>query len=111
MKMFSALKAEKNLTRLFEERDCRTAAATKALSNLTGLGQAAVPVIVRSLSTTDKKQTIALVNVLADLVDERSFPLFVEGLKRHAVGMIRQGFPAMHDQLIVQVDVDGMCRQ
>ncbi len=81
MKMFSALKAEKNLTRLFEERDCRTAAATKALSNLTGLGQAAVPVIVRSLSTTDKKQTIALVNVLADLVDERSFPLFVEGLK------------------------------
>jgi eukaryotic-like serine/threonine-protein kinase len=81
MKMFSALKAEKNLSRLFSERDCRTAAATKALSNLTNLGQSAVPIIVRSLSSTDKKQTIALVNVLTDLVDDRSFPLFAEALK------------------------------
>jgi HEAT repeat protein len=81
MKLFSALKADKNLSRLLEERDCQTAVAKKALLALTGLGQSAVPVIIESLANADKKQTLALVNVLADLVDERSFPLFAEALK------------------------------
>ena len=83
MKLFSALKAEKNLSRLLEERDCQTAVAKKALLALTDLGQSAVPVIIESLANADKKQTVALVNVLADLVNERSFPLFAAAL-RHA---------------------------
>ena len=81
MKLFSALKAEKNLSRLLEERDCQTVVAKKALLALTGLGQSAVPVIIESLANANKKQTMALVNVLADLLDERSFPLFAAGLK------------------------------
>jgi len=81
MKLFSTLKAEKNLNKLFEERDCQTAAAKKALANLSDLGQSAVPIIIDALSNADKRQTAALSSVLADLVNERSFPLFAEGLK------------------------------
>jgi len=81
MKLFSTLKAEKNLSRLFEERDCQTAAAKKALDNLKGLGHGAVPIILKQLPNADKKQTVGLVNVLADLVSERSFNLYAEGLR------------------------------
>jgi serine/threonine-protein kinase len=81
MKLFSKLKAEKNITRLFEERDSQTAGAKKALTTLAGLGQGAVPIIIDAFSNADKKQAAALASVLADLVDERSFPLFADGLK------------------------------
>jgi len=81
MKLFSTIKAEKNLSRLFEERDSQTVAAKKALDNLRGLGHGAIPIIINGLGNADKKQTVGLVNVLADLVSERSFPLFIEGLK------------------------------
>jgi len=80
MKLFSTIKAEKNLSRLFEERDSQTAAAKKALNNLKGLGQGAIPIIIQGLSSADKAQTVGLVNVLADLVTERSFPMYAEGL-------------------------------
>jgi eukaryotic-like serine/threonine-protein kinase len=81
MKLFSGLKAEKNITRLFEERDSQTPGAKKALETLASLGQAAIPIIIEALANADKKQSAALASVLADIINERSFPLFAEGLK------------------------------
>jgi len=81
MKLFSRLKAERNITRLFEERDSQTHGAKKALTTLAGLGQGAVPIVIDAFANADKQQAAALASVLADLINERSFPLFAEGLK------------------------------
>jgi eukaryotic-like serine/threonine-protein kinase len=80
MKFLSTLKADRCLTQLLAERDPGSPEARKVLENLRNIGPSAVPRVIDALATADKEHRGALVTVLASYLDDKSFPLFAEGL-------------------------------
>ena len=80
MKFFSSLKAERCLTQLLSEREAGSPGARKALDNLRDTGAAAIPRIIDAFATADKEQSGAFVTLLASMLDEKTFPLYAEGL-------------------------------
>lgn len=80
MKFLSTLKADRCLTQLLAERDPGSPEARKALENLRNIGPSAVPRIIDAFATADKDQRGALVTILASYLDDKTFPLFADGL-------------------------------
>lgn len=80
MKFFSALKAERCVTRLLAEPDAGSAGARKALDDLRGLGAEAIPKLVDALATADTGQAAALVSTLAGLASDQTLPRFAVAL-------------------------------
>ncbi|MEL6870107.1 MAG: HEAT repeat domain-containing protein [Pseudomonadota bacterium] len=80
MKFLSAYKADRLIEQLMSSEDIYSPAAEKAIGKLKKLGGGAIPKITDALAGADKKQTMALVDVLSELADTKSLPHFIPGL-------------------------------
>ncbi len=80
MSFLSTMKAERLIADIKASGDPTSVNARKALSKLAGMGTAAVEPIIEALSTSDKQETLAYVEVLTALVDAKTIPLLAKGL-------------------------------
>jgi len=80
MSFLGTMKAERLISDIKASGDPTSASARKALSKLAGMGNAAVEPIIEALSTSDKQETLAYVEVLTALVDAKTIPLLAKGL-------------------------------
>ena len=74
------MRADRLLTTVREASDPGRPEVRVALSKLTALGPSVVPLIIAELARSEKKATLAFVDVLVQLADARNFPEFVKGL-------------------------------
>ena len=80
MGIFGGYRADRLIAEVRESGDPTTAKAKAALTKLQGLGQNAIKPIVDALATADKRETVAFVEVLTPLVDNKTFPLLAKAL-------------------------------
>ncbi len=80
MGIFGGYRADRLIAEVRESGDPTTAKAKAALTRLQGLGQNAIKPIVDALATSDKRETVAFVEVLTPLIDNKSFPLLAKAL-------------------------------
>ncbi len=77
---FSGLRADRLVAEIRESGDPDSPKARKALEKLKGAGAGAINPIIQALPTADKRETVALVEVLSAIVDNRTFPQFAAAL-------------------------------
>jgi HEAT repeat protein/tRNA A-37 threonylcarbamoyl transferase component Bud32 len=80
MSFFSDLRAERLITEIRTIGDASTPGAQKALQKLASMGQSAIPKIIDALAVADKKESVSFIEILAQALDNKTFPIFVEGL-------------------------------
>ena len=80
MGIFGGYRADRLIAEVRESGDPTSAKAKAALTRLQGLGQNAIKPIVDALATADKRETVAFVEVLTPLIDNKSFPLLAKAL-------------------------------
>lgn len=80
MGLFTSMRADRLLTTIREASDPGRPEVRVALSKLTALGSSVVPLVIAELARSEKKATLAFVDVLAQLADTRNFPEFLKGL-------------------------------
>ena len=80
MSFFSDLRAEKLIEEIRSIGDPDHADAKKAFAKLAKIGTGAIPKILDALATADKKETVGYVEILSQLVENKTFPEFAEGL-------------------------------
>jgi len=80
MGIFGGYRADRLIAEVRESGDPASAKARAALARLQSLGQNAIKPIVDALASADKRETIAFVETLAPLVDNKSFPLLAKAL-------------------------------
>ena len=80
MKFLSAYKADRLIEQLMSQEDIYSPTAERAIEKLKKLGDAAIPRITDALAGANKKQTMALVDVLSELANTKSLLQFVPGL-------------------------------
>ncbi len=80
MGIFGGYRADRLIAEVRESGDPTSAKAKSALTKLQGLGQNAIRPIVDALATADKRETIAFVETLTPLVDNKSFPVLARAL-------------------------------
>src|ERR1044071_5090278 len=80
MSFFSDLKAERLIAEIRGIGDPLHPEARKAFEKLAKIGPGAVPKILDALAVADKKEAASYVEILTQLVDNKTFPQFVEGL-------------------------------
>jgi eukaryotic-like serine/threonine-protein kinase len=80
MSFLSTMKAERLIADIKASGDPASVDSRKALSKLASMGSAAVEAIIEALATSDKKETLAYVEVLTALVDAKTLPLLAKGL-------------------------------
>jgi serine/threonine-protein kinase len=74
------MKAERLIADIKASGDPTSPNARKALSRLAGMGAGAIEPILEALSSADKKETLAYVEVLTALIDTKTFPAIAAGL-------------------------------
>ncbi|MEZ5499303.1 MAG: HEAT repeat domain-containing protein [Steroidobacteraceae bacterium] len=80
MAFLAGLRAEKIVAELRATHDPASPASQKAIAKLRSLGSGAIETILAALPDADKSATIALVEALTGLLDQKSFPLYVQAL-------------------------------
>ncbi|MEX2149119.1 MAG: HEAT repeat domain-containing protein [Steroidobacteraceae bacterium] len=80
MGIFGGYRADRLIAEVRESGDPASAKAKSALAKLQNLGQNAIKPIVDALATADKRETMAFVETLTPLVDNKSFPLLAAAL-------------------------------
>jgi eukaryotic-like serine/threonine-protein kinase len=80
MSFFTNLRADRLVTEIRSSTDPSGAARQKAIERLKEMGPGAIEAIFAALPDADKASTMAFVDVLASLVNVKTFPLFVRGL-------------------------------
>jgi serine/threonine-protein kinase len=80
MSFFTNLRADRLVTEIRSSGDPTDAATQKAVARLKEVGPGAIEAIFAALPDADKGATMALVDVLASLVNQKTFPQFVRGL-------------------------------
>nr|MBA3564646.1 HEAT repeat domain-containing protein [Gammaproteobacteria bacterium] len=80
MSFLSGLKAERLIERIRTNRNPTAPDTIKAVAKLKKSGPGAIPRIIDALDAADKKETLIFVEVLSELLDDRSFPQFARGL-------------------------------
>jgi serine/threonine-protein kinase len=80
MGLFTAYRADRLIAELRESGDPGSPKAQQVLARLQGLGATAVKPIVEALSTSDKRETVALVETLSGLINDKTFPLLAQAL-------------------------------
>jgi serine/threonine-protein kinase len=80
MGIFGGYRADRLIAEVRESGDPTSAKSKAALAKLQGLGEKAIKPIVDALATADKRETVALVETLTPLVDNKSFPLLAQAL-------------------------------
>src|SRR4030088_472660 len=80
MSFFTNLRADRLVTEIRSSNDPTGAATQKAVARLKEVGRGAIEAVLAALPDADKGSTMAFVEVLAGLVSQKSFPLFMRGL-------------------------------
>ncbi|MBX3704111.1 MAG: HEAT repeat domain-containing protein [Steroidobacteraceae bacterium] len=80
MGIFGGYRADRLIAEVRESGDPTSAKAKAALAKLQSLGPNAIKPIVDALATADKRETVAFVEVLTPLVDNKSFPMLADAL-------------------------------
>jgi len=80
MGIFGGYRADRLIAEVRESGDPNSAKARAALTKLQSLGPNAIKPIVDALATSDKRETIAFVETLTPLIDNKSFPLVAQAL-------------------------------
>ncbi|MGH8176515.1 MAG: HEAT repeat domain-containing protein, partial [Steroidobacter sp.] len=80
MSFFSDLKAERLIAEIRGIGDPLHPDSQKAFQKLAKIGAGAIPKILDALAVADKKETASYVDILAQLVDNKTFPIVAEGL-------------------------------
>ena len=80
MALFSAYRADRLIAEVRESGDPGSTRAKQALARLQGLGPSAIKSIVDALATADKRETVAFVDALTGLIDNKTFPVLARAL-------------------------------
>ena len=80
MSFFTNLRADRLITEIRSTNDPSSPATQKAVARLRDLGPGAIEPVFAALPDASKSATVALVEVLAGLVSQKTFPQFVRGL-------------------------------
>jgi HEAT repeat protein/tRNA A-37 threonylcarbamoyl transferase component Bud32 len=80
MSFFSDLKAERLIAEIRSVGDPLHPDSQKAFQKLAKMGSGAIPKILDALAIADKKETALYVDILSQLVDNKSFPVIAQGL-------------------------------
>jgi serine/threonine-protein kinase len=80
MSFLRTMKAERLIADIKASGDPASPNAKKALSRLASMGAGAIEPILEALSSADKKETLAYVEVLSSLIDAKTFPAIAAGL-------------------------------
>ena len=80
MSFFSNLRADRLVTEIRSATDPASPARQKAIARLKDVGAGAIEPVLGALPEADKQATLAFVEVLTELVNHKTFPMFVRGL-------------------------------
>jgi serine/threonine-protein kinase len=80
MGLFTGYRADRLIAEVRESGDPGSPKAKQALARLQGLGATAVKPIIEALSTADKRETVAFVEALSAVIDNKTFPLLAKAL-------------------------------
>src|SRR5918995_1042850 len=80
MSFFSDLKAERLIADIRGIGDPLHPESQKAFQRLAKIGPGAIPKILDALAVADKKEAASYVEILTQLVDNKTFPMLVQGL-------------------------------
>src|SRR5262252_2914292 len=80
MSFFTNLRADRLITEIRSSPDPTSSDTQKAVARLKDVGPGAIEAIFGALPDADKNATMAFVDVLASLVNQKTFPLFIRGL-------------------------------
>lgn len=80
MSFFSDLRAERLIAEIRGIGDPLHPESQKAFQKLARIGAGAIPKILDAIAVADKKETASYVDILAQLVDNKTFPILAQGL-------------------------------
>ena len=80
MSFFADLRAERLIAEIRNIGDPLNPEAQKAFQKLARLGPGAIPKIIEAMAAADKKETASFVEILTQLVDNKTFPLIAQGM-------------------------------
>src|SRR5215472_4343002 len=80
MSFFTNLRADRLVTEIRSASDPTSSDTQKLVARLKDVGPGAIEAIFGALPDADKNATMAFVDVLASLVNQKTFPLFIRGL-------------------------------
>jgi eukaryotic-like serine/threonine-protein kinase len=80
MSFFTNLRADRLVTEIRAATDPTSPATQKSIAKLKDLGPGAIEPVFAALPEADKNATVAFVEVLTGLVNQKTFPQFIEGL-------------------------------
>ncbi len=81
LKMFGSMKAEKLLGQLLDGAEGDAAKSRKVVEALSRVGAPAVPKLIAALEHSSKKETVLLVEVLSNILDNKTLGHFTKGLE------------------------------
>ncbi len=80
MSFFTNIRADRFITELKEATDVAAPATQKAIAKLRELGPGAIEPVTAALADADKIATVAYIEVLTGLVNQKTFPKFIESM-------------------------------
>jgi serine/threonine-protein kinase len=80
MSFFTNIRADRFITELKEAKDVAAPQTQKAIAKLRELGPGAIEPVTAALADADKIATVAFIEVLTGLVNQKTFPKFIESM-------------------------------
>ncbi len=80
MSFFTNIRADRFITELKEATDVAAPQTQKAIAKLRELGPGAIEPVTAALADADKIATVAYIEVLTGLVNQKTFPKFIESM-------------------------------
>jgi len=80
MSFFSDLRAERLIAEIRGIGDPLHPDSQKALQKLVKIGPGAIPKILDTLAVADRKETAVYIDILTQLIDNKSFPILAQGM-------------------------------
>jgi len=77
MSFFTNIRADRFITELKEAKDVAAPQTQKAIAKLRELGPGAIEPVTAALADADKIATVAFIEVLTGLVNQKTFPKFI----------------------------------
>ena len=80
MGILGAFRADQLISQLIAEQDPNSPTATKLVNRIKKAGSKAIPKVIDALAMSDKTHTMIFVDILSDLVNDKTLDLFKDGL-------------------------------
>ena len=80
MGILGAFRADQLISQLIAVQDPNSPAATKLVNRIKKAGSKAIPKVIDALAMSDKTHTMIFVDILSDLVNDKTIDLFKDGL-------------------------------